>query len=164
MRGRLEVFHDGVWGSICNRNWDWKAQNVACQQLGYIRAIHHHRYKYNDGPAPKVWLNSVKCHGNESSLLDCSHDPWGENRLCRSSRKDAGIWCLTKGMSTKRSVHEWSDKAWKTKKSKITTRDETHYAKLQSQTSSFYNAQSHELKQPREATSVLKIIKSITPL
>ena len=116
MRGRLEVFHDGVWGSICNRNWDWKAQNVACQQLGYIRAIHHHRYKYNDGPAPKVWLNSVKCHGNESSLLDCSHDPWGENRLCRSSRKDAGIWCLTKGMSTKRSVHEWSDKAWKTKK------------------------------------------------
>lgn len=50
------------------------------------------------------------------------------------------------------------------KKSKITTRNETHHAKLQSQTSSFYNAQSHELKQPREATSVLKIIKSITPL
>ena len=33
--GRVEVCHDGVWGSICDEGWDKTDAHIVCQQLGY---------------------------------------------------------------------------------------------------------------------------------
>ena len=33
--GRVEVCHDGVWGSICDEGWDKTDAHIICQQLGY---------------------------------------------------------------------------------------------------------------------------------
>ena len=33
--GRVEVCHDGVWGSICDEGWDKTDAYIICQQLGY---------------------------------------------------------------------------------------------------------------------------------
>ena len=35
--GRVELCHDGVWGSICNTGWDKTDALIICQQLGYAK-------------------------------------------------------------------------------------------------------------------------------
>ena len=35
LEGRVEVCHDGVWGSVCNSKWGEEETVIACRQLGH---------------------------------------------------------------------------------------------------------------------------------
>ena len=38
-QGRLEIAHDGLWGTVCDDAFDIVDANVACRQLGYDQAV-----------------------------------------------------------------------------------------------------------------------------
>lgn len=33
--GRVEVYHQGVWGPICREGWSQSDSSVACRELGF---------------------------------------------------------------------------------------------------------------------------------
>merc|ERR1712168_1536422 len=90
--GRLEVFHDNTWGTVCN---DLFGQNdrgaeVACRQLGYFggELIPSHRVKKGVEP---TWLDNVQCSGSEQTISECPHNEWGVEDCGHS--EDVGVRC-----------------------------------------------------------------------
>ncbi|XP_048576746.1 uncharacterized protein LOC5510655 isoform X3 [Nematostella vectensis] len=88
--GRLEVFINGQWGTVCDDLWDMQDTQVACKHLGFLGAIRYYRHASGRGP---VWLDDVTCKGSEQSLLECSHRGIGSHNCGR--RRDVGIECFT---------------------------------------------------------------------
>lgn len=89
--GNVQVQYEGEWGYVCGAVWDITAANVVCKQLGSTGAA---RVKtFEDYSICRVWLDQVKCRGNESSIWDCSHNGLGIFQGACSASEYAGVVC-----------------------------------------------------------------------
>ncbi|XP_072024719.1 scavenger receptor cysteine-rich domain-containing protein DMBT1-like [Amphiura filiformis] len=89
--GRVEIFHEGKWGSICDDGWDENEANVVCRQLGYPGAVRVESDSLFGHGSGDVWLDDVICDGTEAALADCNHNGWGIHDC--THREDAGVVC-----------------------------------------------------------------------
>ena len=93
--GRVEVFYNGTWGTICDNDWDINDARVVCRQLGYqdaVRALPGGQVEVGTG---QIWLDDVACAGSEKSLAFCFHRGWGSHNC--SHGDDAGVECSLPG-------------------------------------------------------------------
>ncbi|XP_072353943.1 neurotrypsin [Scyliorhinus torazame] len=101
--GRVEIFINGQWGTICDDGWTDKDAAVVCRQLGYKGPAKARPLAYfGDGVGP-IHMDNVKCTGTEQTLSDCIKQDIGTHN-CRHS-EDASVICDYSG---KKAANLWN--------------------------------------------------------
>ena len=97
--GRLEIYYNGAWGTICDDYWNKNNADVACRALGFAASVEdYNRFRtayFGPGSADQaIVLDDLLCTGNESGLLECpSLHPRPGISNCRQSEA-VGLRCL----------------------------------------------------------------------
>lgn len=89
--GRVEVFHNGEWGTVCDDNWSLVDAKVVCREVGCgqeLSALSRAAFGQGSGP---IWLDEVTCAGLEAALSQCWDGSWGSHNC--NHREDAGVEC-----------------------------------------------------------------------
>ncbi|XP_030844533.1 neurotrypsin isoform X1 [Strongylocentrotus purpuratus] len=91
-QGRVEVYAEGQWGTVCDDHWGQEDANVVCRQLGFPGASDFTRMAETFGEGTgAILLDNVNCVGNEASIVDCRMNDIGDEDCTHS--EDAGVIC-----------------------------------------------------------------------
>ncbi|XP_032392741.1 galectin-3-binding protein A isoform X3 [Etheostoma spectabile] len=93
--GRVEIYHEGYWGTVCDDGWDMAEAQVVCRQLHFPGAksvVIGKDYGKASGP---IWLDDLTCKGTENHLFKCAFKSWGTTDC--SHKEDVGVICETTG-------------------------------------------------------------------
>ena len=89
--GRVEIFHEGSWGTVCDDYWDANDAAVVCSYLGFTgtsEAVGSAAFGEGTG---EIFLDDVNCSGEEGSLAQCGHRGWNSHNC--GHHEDAGVRC-----------------------------------------------------------------------
>ncbi|XP_052262849.1 scavenger receptor cysteine-rich type 1 protein M130-like [Dreissena polymorpha] len=90
--GRLEVFHNGHWGTVGSSNFDDHDLDVICRMLGFnysSKSFYEFGY-YGEGYG-EIVVSSLSCQGHESDIGHCAATWWPI--ISYDHRRDVGVNC-----------------------------------------------------------------------
>ncbi|XP_071503652.1 scavenger receptor cysteine-rich domain-containing group B protein-like isoform X1 [Diadema antillarum] len=100
--GRVEIFHNNKWYTVCDDGWDINDARVVCRQLGFQDVLKTWSQGTPFGPGiADILLDNVDCKGDESNLLECDHSGLGVHDC--THMEDAGVICKAEGVSANQS-------------------------------------------------------------
>ncbi|XP_005752855.1 putative DMBT1-like protein isoform X2 [Pundamilia nyererei] len=89
--GRVEIYHSGSWGTVCDDTWDLNDAKVVCRQRGCgIAESATSSAQFGPGSG-QIWLDNVACSGSEHYLTECQHNGFGTHDCGHG--EDAGVVC-----------------------------------------------------------------------
>ncbi|XP_041347093.1 macrophage scavenger receptor types I and II-like, partial [Gigantopelta aegis] len=94
--GRVEVFYDNQWGTLCDDNFSYRGATVICRMLGLPTetATPHIGGHFPSGTGP-IWMTDALCRGSEANIANCRYRGFDKNNvmnICMHS-EDAGVTC-----------------------------------------------------------------------
>ena len=95
LEGRVEIYLNNQWGTVCDDEWTLPDARVVCQQLGLGPALQARSGASFGQGTGQIHLDDVQCDGDESTLSDCTHRGVGVHNCGHS--EDAGVVCSQPG-------------------------------------------------------------------
>ncbi|XP_039373302.1 scavenger receptor cysteine-rich type 1 protein M130-like [Mauremys reevesii] len=90
--GRLEIFYNGTWGSVCSNQMSEVTPAIVCKQLNCGDGGKIARdFEYGAGSGP-TWLDHVACSEQHSSIWQCPSKPWNPTS-CNNRAEETHIFC-----------------------------------------------------------------------
>ncbi|EDO39995.1 predicted protein, partial [Nematostella vectensis] len=88
--GRVELYYNNLWGTVCDDSWDINDAKVVCRMLGYVavRAVGNAYFGKGSGT---IWMDGVRCSGSETNIEQCHFNGWGSHDC--QHLEDAGVIC-----------------------------------------------------------------------
>ncbi|XP_070551855.1 scavenger receptor cysteine-rich domain superfamily protein-like [Ptychodera flava] len=106
--GRLEVYFNGEWGTVCDDDFDDNDAEVVCRQLGYNYGEILQAGSHGQGLS-SIAMDDVDCSGHELKLKKCAYRGLGEHN-CKHD-EDVSIRCkLPGGGNLRLSGRTWAYK------------------------------------------------------
>lgn len=87
--GRVEVYKDGSWGTVCDHKWDITDGEVICRILGFNGGMRTFDGAHFGQGTGTIHYDGLQCDGSESRISHCPQTPVG---TC-SHANDAGVRC-----------------------------------------------------------------------
>ncbi len=91
--GRVEVLHDGQWGTVWDDGWDMVDAAVVCREFGCGEALSAPKSAHFGEGTGEIWISDLQCTGSESTLTNCRFNGWG---IEANHAEDAGVVCSGK--------------------------------------------------------------------
>ncbi|KAB7501563.1 Protein bark beetle [Armadillidium nasatum] len=97
MEGRLMVFTNGVWGTVCDHGFKEEAAAIACQQMGYVLNPEDWFLEAgnipSEGSASRIVRSNVRCDEFDTDFLQCEYDSEKDIENSCTHKNDVGIRC-----------------------------------------------------------------------
>ena len=87
--GRVEVYYNGRWGTVCNDGWNDNYASLVCAQLGFGSSGGLADFGAGTGT---ILLEKVLCSINDIILASCGHYGVGITVRCNHN-DDVGVKC-----------------------------------------------------------------------
>ena len=91
----MEVNRFGLWGAICDVDFDDEDAQVVCNQLNFKSGYALSTFATGGFPTIQGYVN---CMGNEASIADCDRARFAEDHGCYDRDTVAGVMCYNDGM------------------------------------------------------------------
>ena len=89
--GRVEMYYNSEWGTVCDHDWSPSNAKVVCKQLGFgAYGTTLTGSSVPDGSG-NIWLDNLRCSGTETHILNCPSNTIGDHNCAHS--EDVGVSC-----------------------------------------------------------------------
>ncbi len=97
--GRVEVYKNSQWGTVCHYWWDIADAAVVCRELDCGTAVKATSNAHFGQGSGTISMGFVECSGSETALKDCRSNSQYTQQYC-DHNKDAGVICSGKLLQT----------------------------------------------------------------